>query len=153
MLRRTTASALDAMAQQDSLDAPVAIVHSLADARLALAVAARLKRRIFIASAAAAGAYAGPLWFRALAAAAEEAGDSLAGAVLDCGPYAGPVMEALQLGLPLVRFTGPAATAAKLRALAAARGARLIEGELEAFDCRHRARLEEDLEAWLLSRA
>ena len=140
------------MAAKDSLDAPVAIVHGLEGARRALRTAARLQRRIYIASAESAGASAGALWFRALAeAAAETDGESLAGAILDCGPYAGPAMEALALGLPLVRFSGPAATAAKLGALAAARGARLIAGDLEAFDTLDRDRLEAELEAWLRS--
>lgn len=138
------------MAAKDSLDAPVAIVHSLADARSVLRTAGRLRRRVYIASAEAAGAFAGPLWFQGLAAAAaEEAGASLAGALLDCGPYAGPVMEALTLGLPLIRFTGPAPAAGKLRAQAEACGARLVVGDLKAFDCRSSANLEQDLEAWL----
>lgn len=134
------------------LDAPAVVVHSLETARQALRTAAHLECPIYIASAEAAGASAGPLWFQALAeAAAEEAGSYLIGAILDCGPYAGPALEALDLGLPLVRFTGPAATAAKLQALAEARGARLLAGEWTRFDCQDRRQLESELEAWLQS--
>ena len=95
-------------------------------------------------------AYAGPLWFRGLLVAAEEeVGDALAGGIIDCGPHPGLVMESLELGLTFIRFTGPTTVAGKLAALAEARGAQVITGELTAFDSLDKDPLQADLEAWL----
>lgn len=100
------------------------IVHSLDDARAALAAAVELKTAVTLASAHGAGGYAGPLWFKAVieAAAAEFPGAEMA-AVLDCADEAGTVLQALRHGLKRVRFTGNAAALKRLRAIAGKLGA------------------------------
>jgi hypothetical protein len=66
------------------------IIHSLADARAALAAAWALKSPVVLASAEAAGGYAGPAWFKALVDQARaEFPEARATAVLDCGDEAG----------------------------------------------------------------
>jgi hypothetical protein len=130
--------------------APIVIVHALADALAALQAARAAGCQIVLASAEGAGAFAGPLWFRALVEAAEEReGAALAGAVIDCGPYPGPVMESLELGFTRIRFTGARRLAKKLAAMADARGALLITSELKAFDTLDKSNPKNDLEAWL----
>ena len=80
------------------------IIHSLADARAALAAAQALKSPVVLASAAAAGGYAGPAWFRAVVDQARaEFPDVAATVVLDCGDEAGTVLAALQHGFTRVR--------------------------------------------------
>jgi fructose/tagatose bisphosphate aldolase len=102
------------------------IVHSLAEARAALGAAAALGVPVTLMSAAGAGAYAGPRWFKALieAACAEHPGVAV-DAVLDCAEEAGTVMSALRAGITRVRFTGSPAMRDRLAAIAAATGAAL----------------------------
>ncbi len=129
---------------------PIVIVHALADALAALQAARAAGCSIVLASAEGAGASAGPLWFRALVEAAEEReGAALAGAMIDCGPYPGPVMESLELGFTRIRFTGERRLAKKLSAMADARGALLITSKLGAFDTLDKSNPKDDLEAWL----
>ena len=100
------------------------IVHSLDDARAALAVAVELKTAVTLASAHGAGGYAGPLWFKAMiAAATAEFPEAEVTAVLDCADEAGTVLQALRHGLKCVRFTGNAAALKRLRAIAGELGA------------------------------
>jgi hypothetical protein len=100
------------------------IVHSLDHARAAVAAAAALGRPVTLVSASSAGAYAGPLWFKAVV---EEAAASFPGtavtAVIDCGAAPGFVLAALRTGFRRVIFTGPDATRARLTEIAAAQGA------------------------------
>ena len=106
------------------------IVHSLEDARAALAAARDLKVAVTLASAAGAGGYAGPLWFKALIAAARaEFPEAEAVAVLDCGREAGTTLAALRHGFKRVRFTGEAAALQSLREIAQALGAEIETGE------------------------
>ncbi|MGO8920724.1 MAG: hypothetical protein ACLQJR_32925 [Stellaceae bacterium] len=100
------------------------IVHSLEQARAALGAAAALGVAVTIESAAGAGAYAGPLWFKALIAQAREAhpGVAMTG-VLDCAEEAGTALAALRAGLKRVRFTGPEELRRALAEIAAAGGA------------------------------
>jgi fructose/tagatose bisphosphate aldolase len=109
------------------------IVHSLDDARAALAAASALKTPVTLASAHGAGGYAGPLWFKAIveAAAAEYPGAEMA-AVLDCADEAGTVLQALRHGLKRVRFTGNAAALKRLRAIAGELGAMIETGRAPA---------------------
>jgi hypothetical protein len=102
------------------------IVHSLAEARAALGAAAALGVPVTLMSAAGAGAYAGPRWFKALidAACAEHRGVAVE-AVLDCAEEAGAVMSALRAGITRVRFSGAPAMRDRLAAIAAAAGATL----------------------------
>ena len=68
-------------------EAPVVIVHSLADAEIALEVAGAAGCNLILASAEGAGAAAGPLWFRELVTAAEaRQGTARLAAGIDCGP-------------------------------------------------------------------
>jgi acyl-CoA reductase-like NAD-dependent aldehyde dehydrogenase len=105
------------------------IVHSLAQARAAVAAAGVLGVPVTLESAAGAGGYAGPLWFKALIDAACAAYPAAAvSAVLDCGDEAGTALGALRAGIGRVRFTGSAATRERIAAIAASLGATL-EGE------------------------
>jgi fructose/tagatose bisphosphate aldolase len=112
------------------------IVHSLAHARAALAAAHALGVPVTLASAAGAGAYAGPLWFKSLIAAAQaEFPEVDVTAVLDCGAEAGTTLAALRHGFKRVRFTGNDATLKPLREIARALDAEIETGEApEALD-------------------
>jgi hypothetical protein len=109
------------------------IVHSLAHARAALAAARGLRVSATLASAAGAGGYAGPLWFKSLIAAARaEYPEAEADAVLDCGGEAGTTLAALRHGFKRVRFTGDAAALQPLRDIARELGAEIETGEAPA---------------------
>ena len=109
------------------------IIHSLADARAALAAAQALKSPVVLASAAAAGGYAGPAWFRAVVDQARaEFPDVAATVVLDCGDEAGTVLAALQHGFTRVRFTGGAAASKRLKDIASELGASIETGRRPA---------------------
>ena len=112
------------------------IVHSLAEARAALAAAAALGVPLTLESAAGAGAYAGPLWFKALIDEAREPYPAVElTAVLDCAEEAGIALAALRAGLKRVRFTGTAAQRERIAEIAETLGAS-IEGDAagEALD-------------------
>jgi len=105
------------------------VVHSLDHASAAAAAAASLGVPVTLSSAPGAGIYGGALWFKTLiAAAAAGHPEARIACVLDCGDAAGAVLAGLRVGLRHLRFTGPAATRARLAALAAEIGAR-IEGD------------------------
>jgi hypothetical protein len=112
------------------------IVHSLAHARAALAAARDLRLPVTLASAAGAGGYAGPLWFKSLISAARaEFPEAEATAVLDCGSEAGTTLAALRHGFKRVRFTGHAAALQPLREIALELGAEIETGDApEALD-------------------
>lgn len=113
----------------------VIIVHSLDHARTAVAVAADLGVPVTLASAPAAAAYVGPLWFaQVVAHAAAEGPGVQVSAILDCGATAGLVLAALRQGIKRVRFTGRPAVAAKLSALARRQGAEMVRGRWRACD-------------------
>jgi hypothetical protein len=102
------------------------IVHSLDQAQAALRAAAELGVAVTLASAAGAGAYAGPLWFKALIDAARKAHpEAEFDAVLDCAEEAGSALAALRAGIARVGFSGPPDVAARLQAIAEALGAAL----------------------------
>ena len=112
------------------------IVHSLAHARAALAAARDLQVAVTLASAAGAGGYAGPLWFKSLIAAARaEFPEADVEAFLDCGSEAGTTLAALRHGFKRVRFTGDAAALQPLREIAQELGAEIETGDApEALD-------------------
>jgi hypothetical protein len=112
------------------------IVHSLAHVRAALAAARDLRVPVTLASAAGAGGYAGPLWFKSLIAAAHaEFPEAEADALLDCGGEAGTTLAALRHGLKRVRFTGDEAALQPLREIAQELGAEIETGDApEALD-------------------
>jgi len=108
------------------------IIHTAGHARAALAAAAELAVPVTLASAAGAGLYAGPGWFKAAVALAREDFPAVDCAiVLDCGGAPGVVLAALRQGLPRVRFDGPDATAARLAEIAAQCEAAIERGALE----------------------
>ncbi len=106
------------------------IVHSLAHARAALAAARAAGVPVTLVSAAAAGGYAGPLWFKSLLEAARADFPEIEiAAVLDCAGVAGTTLAALRHGIKRVRFTGTEAACAPLREIAEQLGAEIETGE------------------------
>jgi hypothetical protein len=112
------------------------IIHSLAHARAALAAACALEAPVTLASAAGAGGYAGPLWFKSLIAAARaECPEAAVTAVLDCGIEPGTTLAALRHGFKRVRFTGNETALGSLREIAQELGAEIETGASpEALD-------------------
>jgi hypothetical protein len=103
---------------------PRIVVHSLGDVRAALAAAREAGRPVLLASAPAAGCYAGPGWFAALVAAARaEFPDLAVEAELDCADQPGAALGALRAGIARVRFHGGDEAAARLREIAGVLGA------------------------------
>lgn len=126
------------------------IVHSLKEARAAVAVAAEFGVPVTLASAPEAAGYLGALWFRELVAmAAAERPEAEVDAVLDCGDQPGHVMAALRQGLKRLRFTGPKSTATTLRALAGQYDAEIVTGSLRAHDLMDQAEPEAACRRWL----
>ncbi len=116
------------------------VIHSPGHARAALAAAASLALPVTLASAPAAGIYAGPGWFKAVVEMAH--GDVPAArfsAVLDCGGEPGVVLAALRRGLKRVRFDGSDAVAERLADIAAQCGAVIermaLEPALDLLGC------------------
>ena len=108
-------------------ESAVIVIYSLAHAVAALSAAAEAGRPIVIASAADAGIYAGPGWFREVLHAAHEAVPMAQfSSLFDCGDDAGAAMAALRAGLEAIVFTGPAEVAVRLNDILAQAGARLI---------------------------
>ena len=112
------------------------IVHSFAHARAALAAARDLRLPVTLASAAGAGDYAGPLWFKSLISAARAEFPGVdAAEVLDCSGEAGTVLAALRHGFKRVRFTGGEAALQSLHEIAHELGAEIETGDApEALD-------------------
>ncbi|NQV84187.1 MAG: hypothetical protein HQ494_10250 [Rhodospirillales bacterium] len=106
-------------------DRPI-IVHSLEDARAAVAVAADLGCRVTLRSAPGAAAYLGPQVFRDMIeeASLEHAG-TLVQAVFDCADDPGLALGALRQGLKVVRIDAPAEIVEKITDIAAQTGARV----------------------------
>lgn len=126
------------------------VVHSLDQARAALAAAAALDRDVTLASAPGAGAYAGPGWFKALTeAAAHAVPGARCDAVLDCGAAPGIALAALRLGLKRVRFVGNVDAARRLRSIAAELGATIESDAEAALDLRGVRQPEARCRAWL----
>jgi fructose/tagatose bisphosphate aldolase len=127
------------------------VVHSLDQARAALAAAASLKRAVVLASAAGAGAYAGPSWFQSLVALAQESyPEAQMESVLDCGDASGVALAALRLGVKRVGFSGSAEAPAKLAEIAQALGAAIDDGgDEDALDLRDGKNAEAECRAFL----
>jgi hypothetical protein len=106
------------------------IIHSLADARAALAAARALNVPVTLVSAEGAGGYAGASWFKALidAAAGEFPAVALT-AVLDCADEPGTALNALRHGIKRLRFTGAAAPRRRLKDIAHELGAEIETGK------------------------
>lgn len=104
---------------------PVIIVHTLAHAVGALKAAAQAGREVVLASAADAGRYAGPGWFRELVAAARATVPAArCSSLLDCGDSAGATLAAIRAPVEGVLFTGRADVARRLAEIALQHGVR-----------------------------
>ena len=114
------------------------VVHSLDQARAALAAASSLKRKVVLASASGAGCYAGSPWFKSLAALAQASyPEAQMESVLDCGAEAGVALAALRMGFKRVGFSGGDNARAKLEEIARALGATIESGGApDALDLR-----------------
>ncbi|MDD2795595.1 hypothetical protein [Acidocella sp.] len=119
---------------------PAVIVHSLADAKAALAPG----RALTLLSAPGAGQFAGCLWWRELLVAAGFAGPAL----LDCGSAPGRALEALHLGLGGVVLHAPAPAFSLVAQLAAAQGALALPLAPPALDLRLNGAIRR-LDSWL----
>jgi hypothetical protein len=132
------------------------LVHSLDDARTALAAAAALDVPLTLASAPGAGGYAGPAWFGELIAAARGEYPAVAmTAVLDCGDAPGHVMAAVRWAMAaggepfVVLFSGDPARDKALGEIADAASLQLIRELPPALDLRRVRDPGEACRAWL----
>jgi hypothetical protein len=130
------------------------IIHSLAHARAALAAARALKVPVTLASAAGAGGYAGPLWFKSLVEAARaDFPEVEVTAILDCGGEPGTALGALRHGIKRVRLTGNEAALPSLRDIAQGLGAEIEAGTApDALDLADQADPEAATRAYLAAR-
>lgn len=119
---------------------PAVIIHSLADARLALT----RRRPVTLLSAPGAALYAGCSWWQALIQAAET--DSLA--FLDCADAPGRAVEALKLGLSGIILKCEPALFDAVAGIAQAQNAMLLAAAPAALDLAQRG-AERRLDAWL----
>jgi hypothetical protein len=129
---------------------PAVVVHSLAQARLALSVAADAGVPVTLLSAPGAAGTGGPAWFRKLAGlAGAEHPEAVFSTVLDCGDRPGLVLAALRDGHGQVCFTGRKVVAEKLAAIAGQMGASLLTRRPKALDLEGAARPEIACREWL----
>ena len=127
------------------------IVHSLEDARAALAAAAELGVPIALRSAPGAAAYLGPQIFRAIIEAARaEYPEVNAVGVLDCGEDAGFALAALRHGIERVRVNLPAETRARVADIARQHGGAVDDDPAAALDLLDCDTPAEQCRSWLL---
>ncbi len=136
------------------------LIHSLADARTAIAAAASLGVPVTLASAPGAAGHAGPAWFGEVIAAARAEHPSVTlTAVLDCGDAPGHVMAAVRWALAAegqpftLRFTGDPAQDKALREIAGAAGLKVIRELPDGLDLRRAPAPVEACRAWLAGMA
>jgi fructose/tagatose bisphosphate aldolase len=115
------------------------IVHSLENARAALAAASDLAVPVTLRSAPGAAAYLGPQIFRAMIDAARiDYPEVEVVAVLDCGSDAGFALAAFRAGIECVRVELPAETSVRVADIAEQYGATLDNDHappLDLLDC------------------
>lgn len=129
---------------------PAVIVHSLGDARAALAAAKVLGVPVCLRSAPGAAGYAGPAWWREVTAAAAAAFPGVAfAASLDCADAPGDALAALRAGVSLIRLRAAPRVRAAVAAAAAAKGARLDDDRTPALDLGHVSDPEAACRQWL----
>jgi hypothetical protein len=129
---------------------PAVVVHSLAQARVALSIAADLGVPVTLLSAPGAAGTGGPAWFRKLARlAGDDHPEAVFSTVLDCGDRPGLVLATLRDGHGQVCFTGRNVVAEKLAAIADQVGARLLTRRPKALDLEDEARPEKACREWL----
>ncbi|MDH3242304.1 MAG: hypothetical protein OEO83_16745 [Alphaproteobacteria bacterium] len=110
-------------------DLPTFIVHDLVHTRAALSAAVRSGVKVRLLSAPGAAGFAGAGWFVAMVAAARAAEPGAASeAVLDCGREAGLALAAIRAGNEAIRLAAPTRVRARIQAIAAASGCRLLSG-------------------------
>jgi hypothetical protein len=132
------------------------LIHSLDDARAALAAASALGVPVTLASAPGAAGYAGPGWFGEVVAAAQAEHPAVAvRAVLDCGDAPGAVMAAIRWATTPgrarfdLRFTGDPRHEKALGEMAAAAGLRLVRELGAGLDLRRVRDPAEACRRWL----
>lgn len=126
------------------------MVHSLEQARAAVAAAAGLGVPVTLLSAEGAAGSVGALWFKALieqAVAGQPEAEVTA--VLDCADKPGHVLGALRHGFTALRFTGRPKVRKELEKVAAAYGATLITSKIAAVDLLEEPDPEAACRAWL----
>ena len=106
---------------------PAFVFHDLGQAKAAVSAARAANRPIVLITERAAGCYGGPGLYLEIFRQAEGAdGDDLAELIIDCGDDAAVAVEALAEGARAVILRGSRAAFARVRAIAAAQGARLL---------------------------
>ena len=114
---------------------PAIRIRSLADARLVLGVARELGRRVTLTSTPGAAGFGGPLlWAQLINAARAEFPEVAFDDVLDCADAPGDAMAALRCRVARLSFSGRADVAAKLREMARAVGAELLDALPPSLD-------------------
>jgi fructose/tagatose bisphosphate aldolase len=126
------------------------IVHSLEDARTALAAAAELGVPVTLRSAPGAAAYLGAQIFREIIETARaEYPEADTVGVLDCGEDAGFALAALRHGIERVRVDLPAETHARVADIARQHGGALDDDPAPALDLLNCDTLAERCRSWL----
>lgn len=107
---------------------PAIRIHSLDEARIALAVAHELRRPVALVSAPSAARHGGPGWWCSLVAAARAEYPGVAmTTLLDCDDSAGDAMASIRAGVERICFRGRPDVAAKLRDMATQRGVVVVD--------------------------
>ena len=128
---------------------PAVVVHSLRDARAALAPG----RPVTLLSAEAAALYAGAGWWQALVAAARaESPLTAVDDFLDCGDASGHALAALRIGLRRLILRPDAPGRERVAAIVAAMDGTLLAERPPALDLGDRASLRR-LHDWVQSRS
>jgi len=126
------------------------VIHSLSQAKAAVAAAAERNLAVTLLSAPGAAAYAGAGWFAALIRRARESRPSVdVAGILDCGPRADLVQAAFREKLTQVVFTGDARQVRPLRDIARQWQAEILRRRPKACDLRHAADPLAVCKAWL----
>ncbi len=132
------------------------IVHSLENAKAAVAVAAELGLPVTLRSAPGAAAYLGAQVFRdVIAEAAASHPATEVTAVFDCGEDPGLALGALRHGLKVIRLDAPQETRGKVADIARQTGARLEETDptdppaLDLLDADDAPDAENQVRTWL----
>jgi hypothetical protein len=113
--------------QSRDRDAPVIVIHSLAQAIAALKAAARAGRVVVITSPPGAGSYVGPGWFREVVASTRETVPAARfSAFLDCSDDVGAALAAIRSEVEGIVFTGRADVALRLADIASQHRVRFL---------------------------
>jgi len=126
------------------------IVHSLEDARAAVAVAVELGLPVTLRSAPGAAAYLGAQVFRDMIAEAAASHPGLdVTVVFDCGSDPGLALGALRHGLKVIRLDAPPETLKNVADIARQTGARLEKNGPAALDLLEAGDPEAQVRTWL----